>query len=138
MLKFLLFAVQLSCLCKVGSAQSKSQHILVLLVSSHLVDVTRPSGLIHYGKVSVPATLTSVSSDSGRQSYLVLNIEFDRTYYLLGFEFYSVNPGTVQTAVIEHVNTLTILAKSRSVPCTAALPGVAVHVAYHVQLRSRA
>ena len=55
--------------------------------------------LTRYGTMSVPATLTSVATDSGRLDYLVLNIEFNRTYYLLGFEFYAVNAGTVQTAV---------------------------------------
>ena len=56
--------------------------------------------MIRYGTVSVPTTLGSFGTDSGRDSYLVLNIEFDRTYYLLGYEFYAANAGTVQTAVI--------------------------------------
>lgn len=55
--------------------------------------------VIRYGTVSVPTTLGSVGEDSGRDGYLVLNIEFDQTYYLLGFEFYASNTGSVQTAV---------------------------------------
>ena len=64
---------------------------------------------IRYGTVSVPLSVASPGTDSGREGYLVLNIEFNATYYLYGYEFYAANAGSVKTAVIEINKQISVL-----------------------------
>ena len=50
--------------------------------------------------VNVPASVPSPTSDSNKpDGYLIMNIDFNATYYLVGFEFYTVKAGTVTTLV---------------------------------------
>lgn len=45
---------------------------------------------------SVPAPLTSRSAET---DYYISNVEFDNTYYLIGYEIYTIIPGNIQMSV---------------------------------------